>query len=243
MKSITCLAFILFSIINTFSQETAITEDEFLAVLAKANKPSWEMKSSPYKITLISEIVLKFKQDDFDRPLSSFKTVLEKDGKFASHYVYELSKNSLKEKFESVQIRGNYFERKDDGNWMQISKPSKILVLLALPSPRKYKDTEKSSEAHGRSIEYKYLGKEEITNQIADVYMTTENSTKGEPSGNKIITSEIRKFWFAQDGEILKLDVKIKIDSNGNTSHTHNIQTWEADENIRIETPISPVAQ
>lgn len=242
MRWIFCLAFILFNSVGIFAQSIVNIENQFLAALDKASL-NWFSYSSPYRTIQTGEITLNFKNENLDRQLSSYKIVLEIDKKIGIHAIYEVSKNSVKGKYESVNIAGKYgkfFERnEEDGSWLQVDKLSKMFGSSSLPSSREYKKIRELSETNQTTVDYKYLGNEKINHQTTNVYMTiikrTENSGKN--------TTHVRKFWFAQDGKILKSDLEITIESEGGISRSQYIQTWETDENIKIQAPELSVAQ
>ncbi len=243
MKWIFCLAFVLGNIISILAQTADDTENRFLAALDRANDQSWFLQSSPYRTIQTGEITLKFKDKDSVTQLSSYKTVSEKDKKIGEHIVYELSKNSVKEKYESITIYikyGKYFERKDDGDWMQVENLSKnVGGNLALGTSKEYKKIQEASETNQTTVDYKYLGNEEIKNQPADAFMTIEKRAQ---TSRKGIRTTTKKFWFAQDGKTLKMDWEIIIEDGNDFSRSHYTQTWETDENIKIEAPVISVA-
>lgn len=241
MRWIICLAFVLFNSIGIFAQATFNTENDFLVALDKANNLNWFLQSSPYRTINTGEIVLNFKGEKVGKQLNSYKTVLEFDKKTGIHAIHETSKNSVRENYESIVISGKnskYFERNDNKDWRQMERLSKnVGGTLALPTSREYKKIQESPETNQTTVNYNYLGKEEINNQIADVYVTVERYS------GKNVRTQTKRFWFAPNGKILKLDLEIIIESDGGFSRSHYTQTWEADENIKIEAPKLLVAQ
>jgi len=250
MKKIICLALILLSVFSVFGQtEKIITEVQFITVLESAEKQSWESMSYPYRITYIQEIIFDFKGKT--TPFQLIKSILEKDKNRQSHYSSELTGHSgltgklVNWKYESISSgRGKFFERNDDGNWFEVPKLTKLVVIAAFSPLKTRSNPVNLPNITENSIEYKYLGNEQINNQKTDIYASFEKYKKVETSGAIILRIETKKYWINKDGAILKLDFNYKIDNGGNISNTHVIQSWEKlDPFFEIKIPELPNPQ
>lgn len=94
-----------------------------------------------------------------------------------------------------------------------------------------------------RQIEYKYLGKQMLGNQNTSVYQTVEREKATLPNTKReMISTYTSKYWYGEDGAILKQESDYEYLSNPDRkdSVVHQMSTtiWEIDPKIKIERPI-----
>lgn len=233
MGKLIFLALILFGCFSVFAQtERTITEEDFANVVKGAEKSDFRLYLSPYRLNCDTEIILDFKDGKKFVQLIKFSVEQDKNGRH--HYISELSGYSLEKskpdnwKYETVSSdRGKIFERKDDGDWYQVSKRTKDGGCMGLSLHKHIPDEADSPNIIAKSVEYKYLGSEEINSEPANIYARFEKYTLVENSGRIISKSFISKGWFRNDGLMIKSELEIQIDNKGNKSITHSVQTWE----------------
>ena len=86
--------------------------------------------------------------------------------------------------------------------------------------------------------EYKYFGNEKLNGQNAKVYAVIVKTKNIDPaSKQEILSVSTTKYWFADNGTILKSDMTMESRNGGKISHSRATQIWESDANIRIEAP------
>ena len=222
MKGILCIAVLLFGFIGVFAQEKTIGQAEFDAVYQ--NSPEkWKGKSHRMIITTQSSTEGR-PQTDY-----SSKSVIEYASTTTNRMIYENSFQSKTKKSETIRVGDKVYKREGSEAWKEAnsgaeSQPEKKIMSIENP-------------VDGQ-IEYKFLGTEKLDNQTANVYAKIARKKQINSANKKeTLSTSTTKYWFGEDGMILKLDMKMESQTGDMKHHTHLTQIWESDPNIKIEAP------
>jgi hypothetical protein len=223
MKTILCLAMILFAHIGVSAQEKSITQPEFDAVY-KTSFEKWKGKTYRMAFTAQSTVEGKPEAGHLSKSINEFASST------VSRSVMESTLNSKTSRIEAIRIDDKTYRRTGDGKWQEgVYQPY---------SPKPENKPDGATNQEDGQIEYKYLGTEKLNNQTANVYSVIKKF-KGVNSSTKkeYISTTATKYWFAEDGSILRLNMEMKSrDGIANLSFTHT-STWELDPNIKIQAP------
>jgi hypothetical protein len=253
MKSILCVTLVLFGFISVFSQERTISKAEFEAVSKKPNRYAvlaWKGKS--FRNVRTNEVKL-----NGSKPIDSFlKSTMEFVPNYApesnllyvTHSIIENRIGSKITKSESIRIGGKNYKRKDNEPWIvEIVevKPKSATTETTTPSTSIGTEIESIIESVNREveriIEYKYLGTEKLNNQNANVYAVIMKTKHIHLASNKERQNiKTTKYWFSEDGVILKEDDIAESRGEAGTFTFYNYITsvWELDPNIKVEAPV-----
>lgn len=231
MKSILFVALVLFGFIGVFAQERTISKAEFEAVSESPNKwapTRWTGKSYRMITTTESKISGKVPQD-----LSS-KITIEFASPTISHFISESRMGSKISRNESIRIGDKTYKRNGDEAWIEGTvevNPTSKKTETTSPAP--------SNNQADSQIEYKYLGSEKLNNQTTNVYAWISKKNLIDPSTNKEkISTSIAKYWFTEDGILLKEDRVMEHKTGEVTIYNRLTTVWELDPNITVIAPI-----
>lgn len=220
MRNILCTALILFGCVGIFAQEKTISPAEFEAVY-KNSEDAW--KGKPHRATISTESKAEGRsQTDY-----SSKSIVETASPTASRVIYERTFGSQTSKSETIKIGDKTYTRKEGEAWRE-GKPETESSTVKTISDNK---TEVQTE-------YKYLGNENFNGQNAKVYAGIVKTKKVDPASNQeTLSVSTTKYWFADDGTLLKSDMTMESRSGGKVFHSRATRTWEAAPNLKIEMP------
>lgn len=222
MKNILCAALILFGLIGVSAQEKTITQAEFEAVY-KNSPEAWKSKSHRRTVTTESKAEGR-PQTDY-----SSKSVVESASPTVSRVIYETSFGSKTSKRELIKIDDKTYTRKEGEAWLEgnsKNEPAMVKTISASVNPA------------DAQTEYKYFGNEKLDGQNAKVYAVIVKTKNVDPaSKQEILSISTTKYWFADNGAILKSDMTTESRNGDKVSYSRATQIWESDPNIRIEAP------
>lgn len=222
MKNILCAALILCGCIGVFAQEKTISEAEFKAVY-KNSEEAWKDKSHRRTITTESKAEGR-PQTDY-----SSKSVVESASPTVNRVTYETSFGSKVSKRELIKIGDKSYARKEGEAWREGDSKNEPPAVKTISGSVNPADVQ---------TEYKYFGNETLNGQNAKVYAVIVKTKNVDPAGKQeILSVSTTKYWFADDGMILKSDMTMESRNGGKLSHSRATQIWEADSNIKIESP------
>jgi hypothetical protein len=222
MKKILCLALILFAYIAVSAQEKTITQAEFDAV-HKTSIDKWKGKS--YRMVYSTQSNIE------GRPEASYssKNIIEFASPTHSRSISESTLNSKTTRTEDIRIGDKTYKRIGDGKWQE---------GVFQPYTPRIENKPPVANQEESQIEYKYFGTEKLNNQTANVYVVTKKVKGINSSNNKeYLHNIVNKYWFSQDGLILKLHMEMETRTLVVTARNNLIHTWELDPNIKIEAP------
>lgn len=222
MKCILSIGLVLFGFIGVFAQEKTIGQAEFDAVYQ--NSPE-KWKGKPHRMIITTQSRTEGRpQTDY-----SSKSIIENASTTTSRVIYENSFQSKNSNSETIRIGDKIYTREGNGAWKEGTSEVK-----AQPGN---KITNTDNQADGQ-IEYKYLGTEKLDNQTANVYVKIARKKGINSANNKeTVSTTTTKYWFGEDGMILKSDMKMDSQTGEKIFHTRLTQVWELDPNIKIEAP------
>ncbi len=222
MKSILCIGLILFGFIGVFAQEKTIEHAEFDAVYQNSTN-KWKGKTHRMIITTQSSTEGR-PQTDY-----SSKSIIEYASSTTSRLIYENSFQSKTSNSETIRIGYKIYIREGNGAWKEGTSG------VESQSENKIMDTDNQAEGQ---IEFKFLGTEKLGNQTTNVYAKIARKKLVNLTNNKeTLSATTTKYWFGEDGMILKLDMKMDSQTGERIFHTRLTQVWELDPNIKIEEP------
>lgn len=221
MKNILCIGLILFGFIGVFAQEKTIERAEFDAVYQNSSE-KWKGKS--YRMIITTQSSTEGRpQTDY-----SSKSTIEYTSSTTSRLIYENSFQSKTSNSETIRIGDKLYIREGNGAWKAGTSEVK--------SQPENKITNTDNQADGQ-IEYKFLGTEKLGNQTANVYAKFARKKDVNSTNNKETVTTTTKYWFGEDGMILKSDMKMDSQTGEKIFHTRLTQVWELGPNIKIEEP------
>ena len=201
-----------------FGQVKTISENEFKAIYDK-----WSLlsKNETYRIKMTSESKLNGSPSNHNQ--QSINEYAPPDKK---RFVSILKTPRLNTKIETIHIGEKKYTRKDDGEWREVTTkanaPSKNDRIIFV-----------------ESNEYKYLGREIINGQKAEVYeRITKHRINNEKTSSESYSTIKTKYWFDKNGLLLKMMNEMELISGIMTSVSTNIYDYEYDPKIKIEAPI-----
>jgi len=225
MKKIFCLAFVLLAAVGVLAQEKTIEKAEFDPILRNSYG---KYAGQSYRRTINFEDLPTVSNP---RKMTR-KTVMEFAATRGSRSISEVDSPAIKKKTERIMIGGKIYTRTNDGDWTE----EKLEVPEKKESPLKPVEEE---------IEYKSLGAEKLNGQSANVYAKIQRQKRVDEARNsETLTTITTKYWFGEDGGILKEETlyesRIKSEKRATESVFRNLRVsvWEIDPNIKIEAPI-----
>lgn len=232
MKKILCLAVVIFASAAVFAQEKTIQPAEFETI----NKSSSRMLSGVARRIIRTQQstveVISPSRDSNNTtktaPAStiSVKSVIEILPSVGYHSVYEFNSASKATKKETIKIGDRTYEREGSGEWSEITAPKTSVRA------------ENSARKIDNQVEYKILGSEKVNNQNANIYAKIEKSKFVNSADNQESTSSTTtKYWYAEDGRLLKRERTREIRNEKMISRFNSIIVFELDPNIKIEAP------
>ena len=233
MKKIFCLTFILLlSAIGVFAQEEeeerTIEKSEFDVVM-RAGYIKYANLAYRQKINHESFL------PGNDKPGNTSKSIIEFAPTRAIRSVFESDSPTAKTRRESIILDGKRYTRSGEGPWTE--EP-------ALLKSDKENRAESPFEIIEEKIEYKSLGSQILDNRNVTVYAQTETKKMIHKTNRNVTVSFVtNKFWFGEDGGILKqewaMENRIKSPQKTTESIYRHLRTtvWELDSNIKIEVP------
>ena len=222
MKKILWIVLILFGYIGVFAQEKTIEQAEFDAVYQNSFE---KLKGKSHRIIMTTQSSVEGRpQTDF-----SSKTVLEFASPTTSRTTYESSFQSVNKKTETIRIGGKTYTRKESDVWKEENPKVK--------SQPGNKLTRVDNEVDNQ-IEYKFLGSEKLNNQSVNRYAKIAGKKLVNSANNKeTLSITTTKYWFNEDGMLLKSDMEMESRTREMVFHTRLTQIWELDPNIKIIAP------
>jgi len=222
MKSILCISLVLFGFIGVFAQEKTIERAEFDAVYQNSLE-KWKGKS--YRMIITTQSSTEGRpQTDY-----SSKSTIEYTSATTSRLIYENSFQSKTSNSETIRIGDKIYIREGNGTWKAETSEVK--------SQPGNKITNTDNQADGQ-IEYKFLGTEKLGSQTSNVYAKIARKKGINSTNNKeTVSTTTTKYWFGEDGMVLKSDMKMDSQTGEKIFHNRLTQVWELDPNIKIEEP------
>jgi hypothetical protein len=234
MKAIFCTALILFGVIGIFAQERTISKEESVAVQRNPNRyapVAWRGKTYRWIFTTETK--------------QTGKKTMDLSGKFITEFTPNQIYRSVREsrngtkitKTETIKTRDKIYERNENGTWT---------VKAVEETPKTTNDNPPPALTDNKTewnYEYKYLGAEKFNNQTTNVYVEISRAKTTDPSGKIVGTAtHTRKYWFNEDGTVLKEDYLIQgqnqTDGIPGTFYNRMTQVYELDPKIWIEIPV-----
>ena len=234
MKKILCLVIILFAGIGIYAQEEeekAVTGAQFDAIY-RSSFDAWSLtdwKGKSFRMVTLTQSRLE------GRPQTDFagKWTVEYASPTSSRMVYETSFGDKKSKTESIRLGEKVYSRIADGDWKE-SAPKAATAPDAKPADE--------AQAAEEQVAYKFLGTETLNGQTVRVYEKV-SKTKRIKDGQESTTNTATKYWFAEDGSLLKSDMVAETRAGEKIYHTLLSQIWETDETIKIVAPTLTAAR
>jgi hypothetical protein len=230
MKNILSLLVILFGSLGVWAQDGAVTKAQFDAVY-EGSRDAWSLdnwKGTPFRVTTITGSSLE------GRPQTDYasKTIVEYGSPTSSRAVYESSFNGRNAKTESIRLGDKNFVRTDGGDWKD----------GAFETQKPAGKTTPAEKSLSEQVEYKFLGTEKLSDQTARVYAVTTKRVNAN-GGQETLTNTTTKYWFAENGSLLKTDMVMESRTGEKTTRSLLTQMWETDETIKIIAPTTSAAQ
>jgi hypothetical protein len=225
MKILICSFLVLAAFVSAFSQEKTIDKSEFDAVYGASTNQYLKWKGRTFRQTITTETRV------LGRPATDYssKSVTEFGLGGAVRAVYESTfggKTSAKR--ESIRIGDVIFERSGEGEW---TKRVQQTDLAAPP--------QSPVEVISIQTEYRFLGNELYKNKMARTYSTTDTEISvSKANGSTSEKVRTTKYWFDQDGTLVKSDFRSNSKIGDRSSYTGVIVEWELDPSIAIAAPI-----
>jgi hypothetical protein len=240
MKSILFIVLVLFGFIGVFAQERTISKAEFNVVFSNPNQLAlirWKGKSFRNIRTIETKVEGPKPLDQFLKSTHEFvpNYAPESNRLYVSRFITENRIGSKTTKSESIQIGEKSYKRQDNEPWTEeaVEVKPKPTTTDTTASPA-FVSTEVE-----RTAEYKYLGSEKINNQTANLYAVIIKTTHFNPTINEETrNTQTSKYWFNEDGVMLKEDIIWESRSKAVTFYNHRTSVWELDPNIKIEAPV-----
>lgn len=232
MKKILCPAvFVLFAAISVFTQEKIIQPTEFEAVSKKSalllsGKARRMIRTVQSTVEVIPESNAPEEAKKSLQPsVISIKSMTEIHPSAGSHSVYEFNSSSINTKKEVIRTGDKIYTREGDGEWTTTTPQ----VVSKADGTTKRLDTQ---------IEYKSVGSEKVGDQNTNIYAKTEKSKFINATSNQEgVSSTTTKYWYAEDGRLVKRETKREIRNGRMLSKFSSIIVFELDPNIKIEAP------
>ena len=218
MKFLLILLLVFTAFVAGFGQEKVISENEFTAVYDK-----WKLlsKEKSYRIKETFESYLNGNPSNHNE--DSFSEYAPPDKK---RFVSILKTPMFTTKIETIQIGEQKFTRKDEGEWKEV-----ITKENAPPKRNRTISVENNS--------YKYLDRETINGQKTEVYeQVIKHKITNEKTSVESNSTIKNKYWFDENGLLLKTTTVAEIISGGMTSLSKRAYVYEYDPNIKIEAPV-----
>ena len=230
MKNIFCAALILFGAIGVFAQERTISQTEFLSILTHPNSMAhvvWNGKTWRRIITTETKA-------EGQKPLdSSTKSITEFAPGQTSRVILETRQGFKITKSEKIRIKDKIYERNGDEVWtveaFEEKQRAETTGTTASTTP-----AESKIESQ---IELKYLGSEVFNNQKTNVYVRIMKTKSTESSPGRASTYTT-KYWFNEDGTLLKEEKVMEVRNEKGTLYNRVTMIYELDPNIKIEAPV-----
>lgn len=218
MKTILCLLVMMLGLTMTMSaQEKVFQKADFDVLLKNAVEI---LKAKPHRIVVVSLSDVNGKPQEAE----SSKTIVEvaSEDKRRSVREYKSADKNLKREF--VRVGAQTYLRENEGKWTQT-------VASANQSPTNMKVVDEQ-------IQYKLIGKETLGGKNSTVYQRTKNSRMTDNSTNEEIQStEVVKYWFDENGNLLKRERNRENRRGGKIFHFTNTATFEYDSSIQVAAP------
>jgi hypothetical protein len=225
MKKLFCLAFVLVAAAGIFAQEKTIEKSEFETVFRNSFR---KFAGQSHRQTTTNQEIA----ESIDQNKTSSQSVIEFAAPRSSRLVFEFNSSSLNKRTESIIIGDKTYTRIDDGDWKEGKREM-------LPSP------ERKLKTVDEQIEYRSLGTELLNNQNTTVYAKIQKRKLiNESNQSEMFSTITTKYWYGEDGGILKQEAQTenRIKSNKSAAeiifHGLRVTVWELDPNIKIEEPL-----
>lgn len=222
MKNIIFAVMLLFGVISAFAQEKTISQIELETLSINSSE---KLKGKAYRMILISKSSVE------GRPETDYssKTVFEYVSPTASRFAIESTFQSVTKKNETIRIGDKVYSREGDSNWKESAYTGKTVTATKEPGASVQLETQ---------TEYKYLGVEKLNNQDTRLYTKVSKSKSiNQTNGKETFSTTTIKYWFSEDGILLKMDRETDSNSGSMIHRTRLTQIWELDPNLSIEAP------
>lgn len=227
-NSIVLCGLLFSSLLNVFSQEKSLNEQEFTAL---RNTASEKLKSRNYRVVMSSE---SYKSVNDSSPYYFTSEITEYILPDRRHYILERKTELNTTREETISIGQRKYSRQNNEVWKEL-----------LPVGNNNGGGSGSGSGfsgsplnYEKTIEYKYKGKETVKNQKADLYEVL-TTTKYNSPNFRATTIMTERFWFDKDGMFLKTEIESKINNKVNS---HTVREYEYDPKIKIEAPVKDAA-
>lgn len=222
MKNIIFAALLLFGCISAFAQEKTITQTELETLLINSSE---KLKGKSYRMTIITKSSVEGRpQTDF-----SSKTIMEIVSPTIRRTLYESTFQSGTKKSESIRIGDKVYTRQGEENWQEKAYESDTQKISKAPVAENQLETQ---------TECKYIGIEKLNNQDTRLYTKIVKSKSiNQTTGKETSSINTTKYWFGEDGSLLKEEMEMDSNSGAMIFHTRLTQVREIDPNINIEAP------
>jgi hypothetical protein len=225
MKILVCSFLVLAGFVSAFSQEKTIDKSEFDAVYEPSTNQYLKWKGRTFRQTVTTETRAT------GRPATDYssKSVTEFGLGGTVRAVYESTfGGKASTKRESIRIGDVRFERSGDGEWTKRVQQTDSAIPPQSPV-----------EVISIQTEYKFLGNELYKNKMARTYSTTDKEISvSKSSGSTTEKVRTTKYWFDQDGTLVKSDFRSNSKIGELAIYTGVIIEWELDPSIAIVAPI-----
>lgn len=216
MSKVLCIALVLLSFVGIFAQEKTIGKDEFDAVYKNARS---KRADKSYRATIT------FQKEEQGKPATTSTMVVEFVPPSMRHIVYQSTSDNQNKKREAIRIKDKTFVKEEGTTWKE----------TALNNNSQSED--KSSIVEEKT-DYKFTGSEKLNNKKAAVYEKIENRKRVNAASNtEIVSNAVTKYWFGEDGLLLKSEQTAEIRIGAKLIHTRLTKNYEMNPNIKIEAP------
>lgn len=233
MKKKICLVVILLSCFGVFAQEKMLPQAQF-DVVYQDSLGAWSLenwKGKPFRYVIITGSSLVGRpQTDY-----SSKITTEYISPTVNRTIYETSFGGKKLKTEAIRLDSKFFVRKNDEEWTNA-----VTETVAATTSK----TAESEKPLSEQVNYKFVGIEKLNNQNAKLYEVNISAKRiNSNDGQESLTNTVIKYWFGEDGVLLKTDMNSETRSGDKIYRSSMTRIWELDESIRIAAPTLASAQ
>jgi len=221
-KALVLLVFIFCVFLNIEAQEEKFKEPEAVTALRRIAAEKLNGKSYRVRITSenrgdrknLADYMFVETTTEFVPP-DSFHTISRK-----------AAADSDLTRIETVRIGSRAFVKYNDENWKELPLPN---PFGSGNGPAGF-----SSKAE-TTVEYQYIGRENIGNEVADLYRI-KTVTKDKINDRQVTSTRTESFWFSADGLFLKIEDELVRDNLGLILQT--VYEYQYDPKIKIEAPV-----
>jgi hypothetical protein len=202
------LAICLCALPNVFGQTNAGSFKEFGEMKSRAESLR---EGKAYRTTTTTDIYA----DDLKTVKTKIVSTFECDASGNFHQRHTSESGGVIEKYESIGIGDKSYVKENDAKW-RVPEPVKLSESLY---------------GLGNTTGGKFIEKTTFNGQTVNIYEEKNNLYEGETR-----RSETIRYWFAENGELLKTETR---ETNLKTGETRSIvEIYEYDPKIKIKAPV-----